>query len=319
MSINNNPKEFLWVEKYRPNKVEDIILPKGIKDKLQKFVDDKNVPNLLLEGPAGVGKTTAAKAMLDEIGSDYIIINGSMNGNIDTLRFDISSFASSVSFTGGRKYVILDEADYLNARSTQPALRNFMEEFSKNCGFILTCNFGNKIIEPLRSRCSRIKFNIPKEDSSKMAAAFFKRVKEILDNENVEYNQAAVAEVIKEYYPDWRRIINELQLYSATGNIDVGVIQAINFNSDFDKLFASLKSKDFSYMRNWVEENSDMETGFLYTKMYDQIPKMVKNDASIADAIILLAQYQYQETFSANKNINRASLLFELMGGLEWK
>src|SRR6056300_2027950 len=196
-----NIDEFLWVQKYRPKTVADTILPEEVKAVFQQFVDDKNIPNLLLSGRAGVGKTTIAKAMLEEIGADYIVINGSMNGNIDTLRVEIANFASTVSFTGGRKYVILDEADYLNANSTQPALRNFMEEFSKNCGFILTCNFKNRIIEPLHSRCSVIDFAIPKESKVAMATEFFKRVCQILDTENVQFDKKVVADVIQNYFP----------------------------------------------------------------------------------------------------------------------
>src|SRR5210317_991572 len=198
-------ENFLWVEKYRPQKVQDTILPAELKKTFQQFVDQDNVPNLILAGRAGVGKTTIAKAMLEEIGADYIVINGSMNGNIDTLRVEISNFASTVSFSGGRKYVILDEADYLNPNSTQPALRNFMEEYSKNCGFILTCNFKNKIIEPLHSRCSVVEFKIAKEDKPDMAAQLFKRVINILKSENVDFDQKAVAEVINKYFPDNRR------------------------------------------------------------------------------------------------------------------
>ena len=217
-------EDFLWVEKYRPKTVEDTILPVDLKRTFQNFVDQGNIPNLILAGSAGVGKTTIARAMLEQLGCDYIVINGSMNGNIDTLRNEILSFASSMSFSGGRKYVILDEADYLNANSTQPALRNFMEEFSKNCGFILTCNFRNRIIDPLHSRCSVIDFKIGKADMAKLAAQFFKRVITILDSENVKYEQQVVAEVINKHFPDWRRVLNELQRYSATGAIDTGLL-----------------------------------------------------------------------------------------------
>jgi len=215
-----NNDQFLWVEKYRPKTIADTILPEGLKKTFQQFVDQKNVPNLLLTGPAGVGKTTVARAMLEELGADYIVINGSMNGNIDTLRTTIQNFASSVSFAGGRKYVILDEADYLNANSTQPALRNFMEEYSKNCGFIMTCNFKNRIIEPLHSRCSVVEFKIAKKDLPDLAMQFMKRVRMILTTENVEFDKEAIAAIIMKYYPDSRRVLNELQRYSATGKID---------------------------------------------------------------------------------------------------
>ena len=223
-------QDFLWVEKYRPKTVEDTILPTDLKATFQQFVEQKNVPNLILTGGPGVGKTTIAKAMLEELGCTYIVINGSMNGNIDTLRNEIKNFASTVSFSGGRKYVILDEADYLNPQSTQPALRNFMEEFSANCGFILTCNFLNRIIAPLHSRCSVVQFKINAADKPKLAARFLKRMTGILEKENVEFELAVVAQLIMKHFPDWRRVLNELQRYSATGKIDTGILA--NISSD---------------------------------------------------------------------------------------
>lgn len=221
-------EEFLYVEKYRPKTVSDTILPVSLKQTFQQFVDQKNVPNLLLTGTAGVGKTTIAKAMLEELGCDYIVINGSDEGRlIDTLRTKIKGFASSMSLSGGRKYVILDEADYLNAETVQPALRNFMEEYSANCGFIMTCNFANKIIEPLRSRCSVVEFKMAPEDKPKLAGEFFKRVCNILTGEGVEFDKPTVVEVVKKHFPDNRRVLNELQRYAATGKIDAGIL--VNF------------------------------------------------------------------------------------------
>ena len=312
-------EEFLWVQKYRPRTVADTILPKDLKDTFQKFVDDKNVPNLLLAGRAGVGKTTIARAMLDELGADYIVINGSMNGNIDTLRVDIQNFASTVSFTGGRKYVILDEADYLNANSTQPALRNFMEEFSKNCGFILTCNFVNRIIEPLHSRCSVVNFTINASDRPKLAAQFFKRTLGILDTEGIKYEQKAVAELINSYFPDWRRVLNELQRYSATGSIDSGILR--NKSSEtLDQLIGYMKSKSFSEARKWVAENSDIDSATLYRSLYDTLPVKVNSTSSVADAIIILAEYEYKEAFVANPEINRMAAIITLMAEInDWK
>lgn len=312
-------EEFLWSQKYRPHTVSESILPKDLKDTFQKFVDDKNVPNLLLAGRAGVGKTTIARAMLDELQADYIVINGSMNGNIDTLRVDIQNFASTVSFTGGRKYVILDEADYLNANSTQPALRNFMEEFSKNCGFILTCNFVNRIIDPLHSRCSVINFTITSADKPKLASQFFKRVCNILDAENITYNQKAVAELIQSHFPDWRRILNELQRYAATGNIDEGILR--NKSSEtLEELIGHLKNKRFSDMRKWVGEHSDIDSATLYRQLYDILPTKLNGSSSIADAIIVLAEYEYKEAFVANPEINRVAALITLMAELtDWK
>ena len=311
-------QEFLYVEKYRPKRVQDTILPVELKSTFQQFVDQDNVPNLILSGRAGVGKTTIAKAMLEEIGADYIVINGSMNGNIDTLRVEIANFASTVSFSGGRKYVILDEADYLNANSTQPALRNFMEEFSKNCGFILTCNFKNRIIEPLHSRCSVIEFNIPNSEKAEMASQFYKRVKSILEEENIEYDNKTVAELVQLYFPDWRRTLNELQRYSATGRIDSGILANKSSDSVSD-LFRMLKEKNFTDMRKWVAENSDIDSSTLYRQIYDMLPSKVKSTTSIAEAIIVLAQYQYQEAFVANSEINRVAALATLMAEVDWK
>ena len=308
----------LWVEKYRPKNVNDTILPDTLKQTFQQFVEQDNVPNLLLTGRAGVGKTTIAKAMLEQIGADYITINGSMNGNIDTLRTEISSFASSVSFSGGRKYVILDEADYLNPNSTQPALRNFMEEFSKNCGFILTCNFKNRIIEPLHSRCSVVEFKIANEDKQAIAGQFFKRVSRILEEENVEYDRSTVAEVIKTYFPDWRRVLNELQRYGSTGRIDAGIL-ARKSSDNISSLISLMKEKNFTGARKWVAENSDIDSAVLYRQLYDILPSKISSTQSIADSIIILAEYQYKEAFVANSEINRVAALATLMAEVEWK
>ena len=311
-------EEFLWVEKYRPKRVEDTILPDNLKKTFQQFVDQDNIPNLLLTGRAGVGKTTIAKAMLEEIEADYIVINGSMNGNIDTLRTEISSFASSVSFTGGRKYVILDEADYLNANSTQPALRNFMEEFSKNCGFILTCNFKNRIIEPLHSRCSVIEFKIANEDKASIAGQFFKRVTNILETENVEYDKSTVAELVKTYFPDWRRVLNELQRYASTGRIDAGIL-ANKSVDNLNALVTLMKERNFTEVRKWVAENADIDSAILYRQLYDLLPTKIGSTQSVADSIIILAEYQYKEAFVANSEINRVAALATLMAEVDWK
>tara|TARA_R100000231_G_scaffold64268_1_gene51961 strand:- start:204 stop:1142 length:939 start_codon:yes stop_codon:yes gene_type:complete len=310
--------EFLWVEKYRPKVVQETILPEGLKATFQQFVDQDNVPNLLLSGRAGVGKTTIAKAMLESMGSDYIIINGSMNGNIDTLRIEISNFASSVSFAGGRKYVILDEADYLNPNSTQPALRNFMEEYSKNCGFILTCNFKNRIIEPLHSRCSVIEFNIPNAEKAQMAQQFYKRVCHILNEEGVEYDNKAVASMVQSHFPDWRRCLNELQRYSATGSIDSGILKNQSVDN-IEKLLKLMKDKNFTQVRKWVAVNNDIDSSALYRYLYDILPTKLKSTQSIADVIIILAEYQYKEAFVANPEINRVAALATIMAEADWK
>lgn len=309
---------FLWCERYRPQRVKDTILPDSLKKTFQQFVDQDNVPNLLLTGRAGVGKTTIAKAMLEEIGADYIVINGSMNGNIDTLRVEIANFASTVSFSGGRKYVILDEADYLNPNSTQPALRNFMEEFSKNCGFILTCNFKNRIIEPLHSRCSVVEFAIPKSEKQAIAGQFYKRVCKILETENVEYDKSTVAELVKTYFPDWRRVLNELQRYSSTGRIDSGIL-ANKSSDNISTLVNLMKDRNFTEVRKWVGENTDIDSTVLYRSLYDVLPQKVGSTQSVADAIIILAEYQYKEAFVADAEINRVAALATLMAEVEWK
>lgn len=304
-------EEFLWVEKYRPKTIEDTILPVELKTVFQQFVDQKNIPNLILSGSAGVGKTTVARAMLEQLGCDYIVINGSMNGNIDTLRNEILNFASSVSLSGGRKYVILDEADYLNANSTQPALRNFMEEFSRNCGFILTCNFKNRIIEPLHSRCSVVDFKISKKDMAKLAGQFFKRVETILANENVEYHKPAVAEIIQKFFPDWRRVLNELQRYSATGKIDSGILANLQQTS-IRELIDMMKEKNYTEVRRWVKNNIDADINILYNEFYETASQFF-SPKSIPLLVTLIAKYQYQNAFSANTEINFAAFLAEVM------
>ena len=307
--------DFLWVEKYRPKTIADTILPNQLKVTFQQFVDQKNIPNLLLSGGAGVGKTTVAKAMCDMLDCDYIVINGSLNGNIDTLRNEISRFASSVSLRGGRKYVILDEADYLT-NNTQPALRNFMEEFSKNCGFILTCNFKDKIIDPLKSRCSVIEFKINKADMAELAKQFMKRVMEILNTENVPYEKAVVAEVIKKHFPDWRRVLNELQRYSATGKIDTGILSNMR-DVNLTKLVGYLKEKDYTNLRKWIGE-VDFEPNEFFRNLFDKCEEYV-DKKSIPQLVLIIARYQYQNSFVANPDINLMACLTEIMVECEFK
>jgi len=305
-------EEFLWVEKYRPNTIADTILPDNLKKTFQTFVDKKNIPNLLLTGSAGVGKTTVARAMLEQLDCDYMIINGSLEGrSIDVLRNEIANFASSMSFKGTRKYVILDEADYLNPQSVQPALRNFMEEFSANCGFIFTCNFKSKIIAPLHSRCSVIDFKLNKEDRVKVAAQFMKRIQNILKEENVQYNPAVVAEVLKKYFPDWRRVINELQRYSVTGSIDTGIISSFT-NDNITTIMKYLKSRDFTNIRKWVAENPEFTVDDLFKQFYDYATEYM-TPQSIPALVVLLAQYQHKAAFVANQEINIVACLVEIM------
>ena len=310
-------EDFLWVERYRPKTIEDTILPCDLKSTFQQFVDQKNIPNLILAGSAGVGKTTVARAMLEQLGCDYIVINGSMNGNIDTLRNEILNFASSVSLSGGRKYVILDEADYLNANSTQPALRNFMEEFSRNCGFILTCNFKNRIIEPLHSRCSVIDFKISKKVMAKLATQFFKRLTIILGNEKIEYDKAVVAEVINKHFPDWRRVLNELQRYSATGKIDSGILANMT-EASIKELVGFLKEKNFTECRKWVKNNLDTDVNALFNQFYE-LASEICEPADIPQLVVHTAEFQYKNAFAANPEINFSAFLAHIMGDCRFK
>jgi DNA polymerase III delta prime subunit len=311
-------EEFLWVERYRPKTIEETILPADLKAVFQQFVDQKNIPNLILSGTAGVGKTTVARAMLEQLGCDYIVINGSNEGRlIDTLRNEILNFASSVSFSGGRKYVILDEADYINPQTVQPALRNFMEEFSRNCGFILTCNFKNRIIEPLHSRCSVIDFKINKKDMAKLAMQFMKRVNFILDTESITYDKAVIAEVIQKHFPDWRRVLNELQRYAATGKIDSGILGNMQETS-IKELLAYMKDRNFTEVRKWIRNNVDSDVNVLYSTFYDTAQDYFTPEY-VPALVVLIGKYQYQNAFAANSEINFAAFCSEIMIELAFK
>jgi len=309
-------EEFLWVEKYRPQKIADCILPEDIKATFQNYVKQGNLPNLMLSGGAGTGKTTVAKALCNELGVDSYVINASMNGGIDTLRNEIMNFASTVSFFGGRKCVILDEADHLTAQ-TQAALRNFMEEFSKNCAFILTCNFKNKIIEPLHSRCAVVDFKIASAIKPALAAAFFKRTLIILEKEGVEHDKQVVAAVINKYFPDWRRVLNELQRYSASGKIDSGILA--NFSDEsFKSLVELIKSRKWKEMRKWVGENIDTEPTAVMRKFYDQAFELM-TPTSVPTLVCLIAEYQYKDAFVADGEVNLCAFLTQCMTELEWQ
>ena len=303
--------DILWVEKYRPQTIEECILPSELKQTFQQFVDNEEIPNLLLTGTAGVGKTTIAKAMLEQIGCTYMMINGSEESGIDTLRTKIKNFASTVSMDGKRKYVILDEADYLNPQSTQPALRGFIEEFSRNCGFILTCNFRNRIIEPLHSRCSTVEFRIPNAEKPQLAMGFMKRVQYILENENVKSDERVVAELINKFFPDWRRCLNELQRYSATGNIDAGILVNLSDNS-IKELVSFIKDKDFKSCREWVVHNLDNDPHRIYRRVYDSLSGNVP-DSAIPHCVLILGNYSYKSAFVADQEINLLACLTEMM------
>ena len=308
---------FLWVEKYRPTTIDACILPNSLKESFSEFVKDKHIPNLILSGGPGVGKTTVAKAMVEEIGATWMMINGSEESGIDVLRTKIKNFASTVSLEGGRKYIILDESDYLNPQSTQPALRGFMEEFHKNCGFILTCNYKNRLIEPLHSRCSVVDFIIPKSDKPKLASEFFSRVQTILKNESIKFDQKAVAELLNKYFPDWRRVLNELQRYSASGQIDAGIL--VNLSEvNINELMESLKKQEFTNVRKWIVNNLDNDPVRIFRRVYDSLYD--HNDKStIPHAVVILAEYSYKSAFVADQEINLLACMTEIMAQVKFK
>ena len=307
--------EFLWVEKYRPLTLEDCILPADQKHIFQEMLSKGEIQNMLLCGGAGMGKTTIARALCEELQTDYIIINGSEESGIDVLRTKIKQFASTVSFSGKPKVVILDEADYLNPNSTQPALRAFIEEFSSNCRFILTCNFKNRIIPPLHSRTAVIEFKLPKSEKPKIASAFFKRVMEIMAIENIESDGKVIAKVIEKHFPDYRRVLNELQRYSVSGKIDEGIFVSLG-ESNMQELISSLKDGDWKKMRTWVVNNIDNDPQTIFRKLYDTLTDHV---TQVPQLILLLADYQYKAAFCADQEINLVACLTEIMAAVEFK
>jgi len=309
-------EQFLWTEKYRPQTVEDCILPERLKVPFQEYVNQKQIPNLLLAGGAGVGKTTIAKAMCNEIGADYMVINGSDESGIDVFRGKIKNFASSMSFGGGRKVIIIDEADYLNPNSTQPALRNAIEEFASNCSFIFTCNFKNRIIDPLHSRCAVIEFGLKNGEKQKMATDFLKRILSLLDSENVEYDKKVIAELVMKHFPDFRRVINELQRYSKLGKIDVGILAQIG-DVSITQIVKHLKEKDFASVRKWAA-TTDIDSTTFFRKLYDNLYDIMK-PSSIPQIVIILADYQYKQAFVADQEINLVACLTQIMADGEFK
>jgi DNA polymerase III delta prime subunit len=317
--IEFNQDEMLWTEKYRPKTIDQCILPAELKHTFMQFVNDKQIPNLILAGKSGVGKTTVARALLNQLGFDYIIINGSLNGNIDTLRVDIKNFASTVSLTSNsRKYVIIDEADYLNPQSTQPALRNFMEQYANNCGFILTCNYKNKIIEPLHSRTSVIEFAISKKDFKTLATEFYHRLTEVLKNENIAYDNAVIAQAIAKYFPDWRRLINEIQRYCGKSQILDKQFITTDSHSRIDQLIDLIKTKKITEIRQWVGQSVDLDQNTVFTTLYRNMNSFVE-DSSIPQLVVIIADYQYKAAFVVDQEINLTACCYEIINSCVFK
>jgi DNA polymerase III delta prime subunit len=304
--------QYLWVEKYRPATIDECILPEKLKQTFKEYIATGELPTFLFSGTAGVGKTTVARALCNEVGADVLFINGSDEGrSIDMLRTTVKGFASTVSLTDAKKVVILDEADYMNAQSVQPALRGFIEEFSNNCRFIFTCNFKNKIIEPLHSRCAVIDFKIDNSEKPAIAAGFFKRVTQILKTEGVDYDTKVVVELVNKHFPDYRRILNELQRYSVSGKIDAGLLVNMSDES-YKTLVMNLKEKDFKKTRQWIAQNSDIETSSLFDHLYEKASEYME-PASIPTMVLLLADYQYKDAFVANHELNTMAAMTEIM------
>jgi replication factor C small subunit len=308
--------EYLWVEKYRPHTVAECILPDRIKKVFQEYVDQGNIPNLMLTGSAGVGKTTIAKAMCEQLQANNIFINSSEERGIDMLRTKIKSYASTMSMTGGRKVIILDEADYLTPEA-QAGLRGAIEEFSDNCSFIFTCNFKSRLIDALHSRCSVVDFTLKNEEKPKMAMQLSKRLSNILDQEGVQYDKAVVQQLVAKYFPDYRRTLNELQRYSASGAIDAGVLAQISDVRKIADLVGYLKEGNFGDMRKWVVTNSDIEPARIYRRIYDSLFDYFKPE-SIPQAVVILGKYQYQAAFVADHEINLVACLTEIMVDCEF-
>ncbi len=309
--------DFLWVEEYRPKTIDDCILPQSLKTLFTSFIQKGELSNILLSGPPGIGKTTVAKALCDQLNCDWVMINGSEESGIDVLRSKIKNFASTVSLSGGKKVVILDEADYLNPQSTQPALRGFIEEFHNNCRFILTCNFKNRLIDPVHSRFSTIEFRIANKDKPKLASKLFERAVYILKEQNVDFDEPVLAELIKKHFPDFRKLINELQRYSVSGKIDAGILVNIS-DENLKTLLSHLKGKDFTEMRKWVVQNLDNDPVKIFRRIYDSMYEHLQ-PATIPHAVLIIADYQYKSAFVADQEVNLVACLTELMSQVKFK
>ena len=310
-------ESLLWVEGYRPKTIDECILSETIKGTLSDLVKDEKVPNLMFTGPSGVGKTTAARALCEQTNSDYLIINGSDEGRmIDTLRTKLTQFCSTISFGGGRKVVIIDEADYMNPDSVQPAMRNFIEKFSENCSFIFTCNYKNRIIEPIHSRCAVVDFTLKKEEKPQIAAKFLNRCEHILTNEKIVFDKDVVVALIQKHFPDFRRVINELQRHSTSGNIDSGILANIG-ELNLNQLISALREKNFHNMRQWVVSNVDNDPATVYRKIYDKLYEVLEK-SSIPQAVLIIADYQYKSAFVADQEVNLVACLVELMAECEF-
>lgn len=313
----NQQDNFIWCERYRPATISDCILPATVKEQFKSFIQQGEIPHIMLYGPPGTGKTSAARALCNELGVEVMFINASLENGIDTLRNKITQFASTISLTSAKKVVILDEADYTNPQSFQPALRGFIEDFSNNCRFIFTCNFKNRIIEPLHSRCTGIDFKIDNLDKPKLMAQFFKRVCGILKTENIQFEQQVIAELVAKFFPDYRRTLNELQRYSVSGRIDIGAL--VNLDDEaYTQLVKSLKAKNFTEVRKWVGKNSDIETTELFRRLYDKSVDIMESP-SIPQLVLILAEYQYRNAFVADKEINIMAALTEIMTQVKFK
>ena len=312
-----DPKMFVWTEKYRPKTIEDVILPERIISVFREYVEQSNIPPLLLSGGPGVGKTTIAKALCNDINCDYMVVNGSLDLNLEMLRTTISNFASTVSLRnpGKRKYVIVDEADNFTSPHIQKALRNFIESFSENCGFILTCNYPNQIIEPLRSRCSVVDFSLTKEEQLASGRLFFKRVREILTEQNISFTNEVLAEYLKKYFPDWRKVLNEVQ-----GGIAQNQLTPLSTagDYDFDSLIKSMKAKDIKEIKEWIANRPSVVSADVFRYFYDHVSRLVK-EPHIPGLIVCIGEYQYKHSFVADPEINLVAFLVEVMATCEWK